>query len=248
MPPDRSISGLLAQWAPDRAVVPYLPHALLMLGVVALVPGAPETVTRGGGGAIGRALPSMRHPRFVKVVAPMAPWVFAAPAVAFALLPSVVGAAHATDGIALTAVVAMVAAMAGVLIQPVARRLDAHATGNRAATLGLVVMVAGLALGALTAHEHRTWLLVPSAIVLGMGYGLCLVAGLVEVQRLAHPEALAGLTAIYYVLTYIGFAVPSVLALAAHLTGYATLLLITAGLALVTALWVRLQGRARARA
>ena len=69
----------------------------------------------------------------------------------------------------------------------------------------------------------------PSAIVLGMGYGLCLVAGLVEVQRLAHPEALAGLTAIYYVLTYIGFAVPFVLALAAHLTGYATLLLITAG-------------------
>ena len=176
----------------------------------------------------------------------MAPWVFAAPAVAFALLPSVVGAAHATDGIALTAVVAMVAATAGVLIQPVARRLDAHAAGNRAATLGLTVMVAGLVLSAFTAHEQLTWLLVPSSIVLGMGYGLCLVAGLVEVQRLAHPEALAGLTAIYYVLTYIGFAVPFLLALAAHLTDYSTLLLITAGLALVTALWVRLQRRAPA--
>ena len=39
---------------------------------------------------------------------------------AFALMPSVVGAAHAEDGIALTAVGATVAAMAGVLIQPVA--------------------------------------------------------------------------------------------------------------------------------
>ena len=243
------VSGVLAQWAPDPGVVPYLPHALLMLGVLALLPGAPETVARGGGtGAIGRALPTLRHPRFYKVVAPMAPWVFAAPAVAFALLPSVVGAAHATDGIALTALVAMVAAMAGVLIQPIARRLDAQATGNRAATLGLAVMVAGLALGAFTAHEHRTWLLLPSSIVLGMGYGLCLVAGLVEVQRLADPEALAGLTAVYYVLTYIGFAVPFVLAQAAHLTGYTTLLLITAGLALVTALWVRLQARAPAPA
>ncbi len=243
------VSGILAQWAPDPAVVPYLPHALLMVAVLALLPGAPETVTRGAaGGAIARALPSLRHPRFLRVVAPMAPWVFAAPAVAFALLPSVVGAAHATDGIALTAVVAMVAAMAGVLIQPVARRLDAHAAGNRAATLGLAVMVAGLALSAFTAHEQHTWLLVPSSIVLGMGYGLCLVAGLVEVQRLAHPEALAGLTAIYYVLTYIGFAAPYVLALAAHLTGYATLLLITAGLALVTTLWLRVQGRAPARA
>jgi hypothetical protein len=76
-----------------------------------------------------------------------------------------------------------------------------------------------------------------------MGYGLCLVAGLVEVQRLAHPEALAGLTAIYYVLTYLGFAAPYVLALAAGLTSYTTLLLITAGLALLTAVWVRLQGR-----
>jgi MFS family permease len=242
------VSGVLAQWAPDPAVVPYLPHALLMLAVLALLPAAPETVVQGGGGSIGRALPTLRHPRFVKVVAPMAPWVFAAPAVAFALLPSVVGAAHATDGIALTAVVAMVAAMAGVLIQPVARRLDAHAAGNRAATLGLAVMVAGLALSAFTAQEQYTWLLVPSSTVLGIGYGLCLVAGLVEVQRLAHPEALAGLTAIFYVLTYIGFAAPSVLALAAHLTGYATLLLITAGLALVTAVWIRLQGRPAARA
>ncbi len=239
------VAGVLAQWAPDPSVVPYLPHALLMLGVLALVSGAPETVVRGGGaGAIGRALPSLRHPRFYKVVAPMAPWVFAAPAVAFALLPSVVVATHATDGVALTAVVATVTAMAGVLIQPVARRLDAQAAGHRAATLGLAVVVVGLVLSAFTVHEHRTWLLVPSAIVLGMGYGVCLVAGLVEVQRLAHPEALAGLTAIYYVLTYIGFAVPFVLALAAHLTGYATLLLITAGLALVTAVWVRLQARA----
>jgi MFS family permease len=155
----------------------------------------------------------------------------------------VVGAAHATDGIALTAVVATVAAMAGVLVQPVARRLDANGTGSRAATLGLSVMVVGLALSAFTAHEHQVWLLVPSATVLGMGYGLCLVAGLVEVQRLAHPEALAGLTAIYYVLTYLGFAAPYVLTLAAGLASYTTLLLITAGLALLTAMWVRLQDR-----
>ena len=238
------VSGVLAQWAPDPSVVPYLPHVILMLAVLALVPAAPETVARGGGGAIARALPGLRHPRFRRVVAPMAPWVFAAPAVAFALLPSVVGAAHATDGIALTAVVAMVAAMAGVLVQPVARRLDASGAANRAATLGLMVIVVGLALGAFTAHEQDAWLLVPSSAVLGMGYGLCLVAGLVEVQRLAHPEALAGLTAIYYVLTYLGFASPFVLALAAGLTSYATLLLITAGLALLTAVWVTLQGQA----
>ncbi|MGZ4273488.1 MAG: MFS transporter [Solirubrobacteraceae bacterium] len=237
------VSGLLAQWAPDPGVVPYLPHVLVMLTVLGLVSGAPETVARAGGTAIRRALPSLRHPRFLRVVAPMAPWVFAAPAVAFALLPSVVGAARATDGIALTAAVAVAASLAGVFVQSVARRLDRHSHDNRAATLGLGVMVIGLALSAFTVHEHRTWMLVPSSVVLGMGYGLCLVAGLVEVQRLAHPEALAGLTAIFYVITYLGFAVPYLLALAAHFTGYVTLLLITAGLALATAAWVRLQAR-----
>ena len=45
------VSGVLAQWAPDPGVIPYLPHVVLMLAVLALVPAAPETVARGRGGA-----------------------------------------------------------------------------------------------------------------------------------------------------------------------------------------------------
>ncbi len=235
------VSGLLAQWAPDPRVVPYLPHLVLMLVVLGLLARVPETVARGAAGTVARALPSLRRPRFARVVAPMAPWVFAAPAIAFALLPSVVGANNATDGIALTAAITMMCALTGVLVQPVARRLDAEAGRNRAATTGLLVIVAGLVLGAVTAHAQQSWLLVPTAIVLGAGYGLCLVAGLVEVQRLAGREALAGVTAIYYALTYVGFAAPYALSLAAHAAGYPTLLMITAGLALATAAWVTRQ-------
>jgi hypothetical protein len=72
-------------------------------------------------------------------------------------------------------------------------------------------------------------------VVLGSGYGLCLVAGLLEVQRLAHEGALAGLTAIYYAFTYLGFAAPYLLALAAHVVGYPLLLAVTAALAAGTA-------------
>ena len=125
----------------------------------------------------------------------MAPWVFASPAIAFALLPSVVGAQHATDGLALVAVITALTAFAGVLIQPLGRRLDASPRGNRAATVGLVAVAAGLGLGAYTAHAQEVWLLVPCAIVLGCAYGLCLVGGLVEVQRMAGPDGLARLTA-----------------------------------------------------
>jgi MFS family permease len=182
----------------------------------------------------------MRSVRFRGVVAPMAPWVFAAPVIAFALLPSVVGAGRATDGVALTAAITALCALAGVLAQPLARRLDAHADRNRAATAGLLILVAGLLIAAVTAHERQDWLLIPSAIVLGVAYGVCLVAGLVEIQRLAPPRALAGITAIYYALMYLGFAAPYLLAVAAPLVGYPLLLTITAGLALATTAYVTL--------
>src|SRR5690348_15492629 len=97
------VAGLLAQWAPAPAVVPYLPHLALMLAVLAGVRSTPETwrptrATGGGAGGSSRRI----HRGLRTVVAPMAPWVFTAPAIAFALLPSIVGAGSAADGIALT--------------------------------------------------------------------------------------------------------------------------------------------------
>jgi MFS family permease len=156
-----------------------------------------------------------------------------------------VGADHATDGVALTATITALTALAGVVAQPWARRLDAKPDSNRAAITGLLVLVAGLAIAALTAQARESWLLVPSSVVLGTAYGLCLVAGLVEIQRLANPRALAGLTAIYYSLAYLGFAAPYLLALGAHLASYASLLAITALLALATALHVARQSARR---
>ena len=232
------VAGLLAQWVPLPRVVPYLPHIALMAIVLATLPAAPETISERATGALRSSMPSARSGRFRSTVAPMAPWIFVAPGVAFALLPSVVGADRAPEGIALTAAITTLCAVAGVIAQPLARRLDAGAATNRAATIGLLVMVAGLALAALTAGEHQDWMLVPSAIVLGGAYGLCLVAGLVEVQRLAPPKALAGLTAIYYALSYLGFAAPFVLALAAHVASYTVLLTITSAFALATTAYV----------
>src|SRR5215468_11135060 len=231
-------AGLLAQWAPWPAVTPYLPHIALMAVVLVLLRRAPETVPAGPRRALRLVSPGLASRRFRTVVAPLAPWVFAAPAVAFALLPSITGAGHAANGIALSAAVT---ALAGVLIQPLARRLDAPGRGNRAATAGLLVLAGALALSAVTAQDRQVWLLVPCAIVFGSAYGLCLVAGLIEVQRIAGPHALGSLTAAFYMLAYLGFAVPSLLVLGAHLASYAILLALTAALALGTAALVTWQ-------
>ena len=229
------VAGLLAQWAPASRTVPYLPHIVLMAVVLPWLLKAPETVsvTRGHGARL--SVPGVRSRRFRGVVVPMAPWVFAAPAIAFALLPRVVGANRVAEGIAVTAAITSLTALAGVLIQPLARRLEAQAVSNRAGSVGLLVLGAGMALAAVTAQAHQVWLLVPCAIVLGCAYGLCLVAGLVEIGRLASDHELAGLTAAYYALTYLGFGAPYLLALAAHLASYPVLLAITATLALITA-------------
>jgi MFS family permease len=229
------VAGTLAQWAPARTILPYLPHIALMVFVLFSLFGTPETVLGGARHAVRLSVPAVRDPRFRRVVAPMAPWVFAAPAIAFALLPSVVGANHLSDAVAVAAVVTTLTALAGVLIQPLARRLEAHTGSSHAGTLGLLVLSGGLVLSAITAQSQDAWLLVPCAIALGCAYGLCLVAGLTEIQRIVDESQVAGLTAAYYTLTYLGFAVPYLLALAAHVTSYPVLLLITAALALATA-------------
>jgi MFS family permease len=228
-------AGLLGQWAPADRVVPYLPHIALMAAVLVLLRDAPETVARTTRPALRLSAPGIGSTRFRTVVAPMAPWVFAAPAIAFALLPSVVAADRLADGIALGAAITALTALSGVLIQPFARRLDRHAGDNRAALAGLLVLAGGLALGAVTAQAQQPWLLVPCAIVLGCAYGLCLVAGLIEAQQLANEAALARLTAAYYALTYLGFAAPFLFALAAHVAGYPLLLIIASATALATA-------------
>ncbi|HTX10434.1 MAG TPA: MFS transporter [Solirubrobacteraceae bacterium] len=233
------VAGLLAQWAPDPTVVPYLPHIVLMVVVLVILRAVPETLAASGRGATRTRLSAASIRRFRRLVVPMAPWVFAAPAIAFALLPSVVGAGHAADGVAITAAVTSLTALSGVLIQPVARRLEAGARDQAGSMLGLLVLATGLALGALAAAVHETWLLVPCSLVLGSAYGLCLVAGLVEVQRLGPERALGALTAAYYALTYIGFAAPYLMTLASGAASYAVLLLIASGLAVLTAGVVR---------
>jgi MFS family permease len=243
------VSGLLAQWAPAPRVVPYLPHAAIMVAVLLLLRRARETVAGDRARPVRLGAPGLASPRFRRVVAPMAPWVFAAPAVAFALLPNVIHAGDATDGVALVAAVTSATAAAGVAVQPLARRLAAGDGGdhNRAALAGLVVIAFALVLGALTTAHGTLWMLFPCAIAFGSGYGLCMVAGLVEVGRLAPDDGLAGLTAAYYALTYLGFAAPYLLALASHVAGYPTLLAISAALALATAARIGLRPDAHPR-
>jgi hypothetical protein len=122
-----------------------------------------------------------------------------------------------------------------VVVQPLARRLDAAGGRIQPGAAGLIVAAGALALAAATAEAGAIWMLIPCAILFGSAYGLCFVAGIAEVGRLAHAGGLAGLTAVYYALAYIGFGVPYLFAVGAGAAGYPTLLAIAAVVALVCA-------------
>jgi MFS family permease len=217
----------------------------MLIALVILI-GAPETVSSDGrpvslAGVL--RVPSAGHDRFRVIIVPAAPWVFSAPSIAFAVLPGLVAHQTGSYQVAFAAVVAGLTLGLGILIQPLARRLD-RVGDVRGLLAGLLAVAAGTLLGAV-ADQAQSWPLVaPAAALLGGGYGLCIVAGLLETQRLASSEDLASLTAIYYALTYVGFAVPIVLAQLERVATASLLLLLTGALAAITAGQVR---RASAR-
>lgn len=183
----------------------------------------------------------------------MAPWVFASVAISFTILPAQV--AHATAGysIAFAGVVAGLTLGVGVAIQPVARRLDARPASPSAGLgcqVGLAAVVGGLLVSAGAAQLHQPVLVLVAAALLGAGYGTSLVSGLLEVQRVASAHHLAGLTAAFYALTYIGFAAPVVLAAIAgtDVAGYPALLVAAAALCALTLVAVSLGDRRARRA
>jgi hypothetical protein len=231
------VSGLLAQWAPAPTVVPYLPHVLLTAVAIPLAVRTPETRERRPRQSM--RVPEVRLRRFRTVVLPLAPWVFASAGVAVGYLPGLVRGHLGGYPYAFSAVITILTAGTGIAVQGLARRLDGGG-GSRLLVTSLAVMTAGMALAALGADTVRPAVVLVAAVVLGAGYGMCQVCGLLEVQRMAAPARLAGLTAVYQAATYVGFVVSVPLAALDRYAAPAVLLLVLAGLSALTLVTTRI--------
>jgi MFS family permease len=219
-----AVAGAIAQWGPAPTRLPYAIHVVLTLVCGAVLLAAKETRSPG---PLHLRLPGRVRGSFLGVVLPAAPWVFGCASVAFAVTPAVLVTRLGGDAIAYATLLAVVALVFGAAVQPLAPRIGA-ATGGRQLAVGLTVALVGLLGAALVAELQQPWLGVPVAAVLGTGYGICLVSGLTEVQRIAPPEELAALTAVYYSATYLGFVLPVLLAALSALAPEPLLLLLVA--------------------
>jgi MFS family permease len=210
------IAGVLAQWGPWRTGTPYLLHVVVTAVAGAIVLSVPETHLAPAAADRGRLrddlrVPAVAHRRFLRVVVPLAPWVFGAVGSAYAVLPGLMRSHSGGVPIAFSALLTVITLACGFGIQTLGRLIDTHRSA-RASVVALVIVLIGMVLASWAAATLSLPVVVLAAAVLGCGYGLALVAGLSEVQRIATPADLAGLTAVYYSVAYLGFFVPAILA------------------------------------
>ena len=244
-------AGVLAQWAPWPSGLAYALHITITIGAGIALVAAPESRPATPVGERARLIddlkiPAASHRRFWLVIAPVAPWVFGAASCAYAVMPALMADHSGGRPIAFSALLCVVALGCGFAIQALGRRIDTPRSA-RAVIVALSFLVVGMALGAVAAGRLTVPLAVLAAAVLGCGYGMALVSGLQEIQRIARPDDLAGLTAVFYSLTYIGFAIPAILALVVEnwpAVGYPAMFLF--GAAVAAASLVLVIGNSRA--
>ncbi|GAB3710460.1 MFS transporter [Nocardiopsis nanhaiensis] len=234
------VAAATAQFAPMPAVLPYAVNIAITLLLAAAALRVPETLRKAAGQRRLRddlRVPAVGHRRFLLVVVPMAPWVFGAAASAYAVLPNLL--AHRVPGyeVGFSGLMCLVALACGVLSQQVAKRVDSPHS-SRAVVVALGATAGGMALAVWAATVLSVPAALVAAAVLGAAYGLLMVSGLQETQRIAGPDGLAGLTAVYYSLTYLGFFIPAVLAALAPWFGYPAMFAVGAALALLCVLVV----------
>ena len=197
------VTGVIAQWAPSPTVLPYVAHLVLTVAIAVIAWSTPEPIRTTTSEPEARGVrTALTSTTFLREVVPTAPWVFGCATLAFATLPAIVDVPG--PEIAMVGALVAITLGTGIVLQPYGRRLDRRAT----LASGLAAGVAGFGVGAIAAATDLAILVVVACMLLGAAYGFVLVAGLRAVEEVTPPRDLATVNAVFYSLTYLGFAGP----------------------------------------
>ncbi|MDQ0994604.1 MFS transporter [Streptomyces sp. V3I7] len=231
------VTGALAEWFPHPMELPGLVHAGLSLIVLLATGFVPDTEPPAQPvpspfRALAQRRAAVRHPRFLRVVLPASPAVFGAATVAYVVLPPLVS--NRVPGYAplFSGLMAALTLTTGIVVQPLGRRLD-DAGSARGTVTALSTVIAGLLISAFAAHWNSARLAIAAAVVLGAGYGLTLVSGMKEIERLAPAPGWPSASSLYQSTTSSGFLTPLLLAVTAAAAPYPALLVALAAVALL---------------
>lgn len=245
-------SSLLVEFAPLPTQLIYWTLLALMLLQAVYVWRLPETVSR-----IAGALASLRPTLHVPPQARRALWlalpvdvaVWAMGGFYLSLAPSLVRAATGSTSNLIGGGLVAVLTLSGALMIFTLRNRPA----DKVLRLGAGLLAVGVTLILTAVHSASLPLFFVATLIAGSGFGAGFLGALRSVVPLALPHERAGLMSAFYVLSYLAFCLPSLLAgnlirsfgLIATTDGYGAVLILLSVGALIGLL---LQDSARARA
>ncbi|MCF5655552.1 MFS transporter [Pseudomonas poae] len=237
-------SSLLVEFAPLPTQLIYCTLLLLMLLQAVYVWRLPESVSR-----IPGALASLRPTLHVPPQARRALWlslpvdvaVWAMGGFYLSLAPSLVRAATGSTSNLIGGGLVAVLTLSGALMILTLRNRPA----DKVLRLGAGLLAIGVALILTAVHSASLPLFFIATLIAGSGFGAGFLGALRSVVPLALPHERAGLMSAFYVLSYLAFCLPSLLAgnlirsfgLIATTDGYGAVLILLASGALAALMW-----------
>jgi MFS family permease len=199
------LGGVLAQYAPAPRVLPYLVDiALLGVALAALLRLLPADAPTGRTWRPSRPDVPAQIRRTFTVASISAFLAWAVTALYLALMPSYVTQIAGTQNLALAGgIVALMLGCAAVVQIPL-RRLATL----RAQTIGLSLLILGLGGIIAAARTGSLTVVVAATVITGLGQGLAFGASLAEVNAVAPTDRRGDIMSSYYVVIYIGVALP----------------------------------------
>lgn len=198
-------SGIVAQLASGAIFVPFLLPILMSLTVTTVTlrrGGAVLPPAAGGGGARSAREIQPSAAKALATAVPMGVWVFASITTSFVVLaPRAQGVAD----IFMPGVAALIGFSVALAVQTLARR---GSWGPATGIAGALSAALGMGLVAVGGDDVPGALFVVATMFLGLGYGLCLREGLLDVDTFAPPASRGRVIGLYYVATYLGFGLP----------------------------------------
>lgn len=203
-------ASLLAQFGPDPLVTPYAVVALVvLLLLLALLP-IPEPHLNRSSARIRIARPAVpaaiSTDFWFAALGVMASW--SVLGVYLSLFPAFAGERTGVHSLVFGGVVVAAMAASAAASQAVGGRWDAR----RMAITGDFGTAVALGLGVLALASHQAWLVVGSAVLLGLAFGLAFGGSLRYLGRVVPADRRGEVMSAYYLLAYSAMAVPTILA------------------------------------
>jgi MFS family permease len=241
------VAALLAQYAPDPLLTPFL----VLLGLLAIaLAGAlamPEPVAQTTRPRLSvqppRVPPATRAPFVLAALGVLSSW--SVGGVYLALGPSLAADLLHTDNLVAGGAAVLALCLPAALAQLVARRVEP----GRAAAFGSLVLAVGMGLTAAAVSSGSAVLFLGATAVTGVGFGVAFLGALRSLTAAVPERSRAEVMSAFYVACYSSLAVPAIAAglVVSHLGLEPTFRIFTGAVA-VLALGVAVAAWRRARA